>query len=59
MVWKSLSALSNSILTVLVNYGTEHYTERTARRHRQTNVFNGIVVILYGLFAALYAVTCP
>ena len=55
MAWAGLSALSRSILAGIVNYGTGHYPERTARRLRQTNVFNGIVVFLYALFAAFYA----
>ena len=50
-----LSARFVSGLTWLANYGTERYSERTARRLRQTNTFNGIVVILYGLFAVFYA----
>jgi adenylate cyclase len=55
MAWASLSSLHKSILTRIVNYGTEHYSERTARRLRQINAFNGMVAVLYALFAALYA----
>ena len=55
MVWAGLSALFKPIATKIVNCGTEHYSERTARRLRQTNVFNCIVIFLYGLFAAFYA----
>ena len=55
MVWANLSAQYTSILTRVVNYGTEHYSERTARRLRQTNAFNGIVVVLYAVFASFYA----
>src|SRR5215510_6092831 len=56
MAWAGVSALSRSILAGIVNYGTGPYPERTARRLRQTNVFNGIAVFLWALFAALYAV---
>jgi class 3 adenylate cyclase len=38
-----------------VGYGTARLAERTARRLRQTNVFNGLVVILYAVFALFYA----
>jgi adenylate cyclase len=55
MVWADLSAQYTSILTRVINYGTEHYSERTARRLRQTNGFNGIVVALYAVFASFYA----
>src|SRR3954452_17847139 len=46
--------LSNSVLTGIVNYGTDNYSKGTARRLRQTNAFNGFIIILYGLFAAFY-----
>jgi adenylate cyclase len=39
----------------VVNYGTVHYSGRAARRLRQTNAFNGIVVVLYAVFASFYA----
>jgi adenylate cyclase len=55
MVWANLSAQYTFILTRVVNYGTEHYSERAARRLRQTNAFNGIVVVLYVVFASFYA----
>jgi adenylate cyclase len=55
MVWARLSASSNSIVTRILNYGTKSYSERTARRLRQINGFNGTIAILYGLFAAFYA----
>jgi adenylate cyclase len=55
MMWANLSILSNSVLTGIVNYGTERYSKGTARRLRQTNAFNGFVVLLYGLFGAFYA----
>ena len=55
MMWANLSMLSNSVLTGIVNYGTDNYSRGTARRLRQTNAFNGFIVILYGLFAAFYA----
>ena len=55
MMWAGLSSRSNLLLTRLLNYGTTNYSERTARRLRQTNGFNGIVVVLYALFAAFYA----
>ena len=55
MMWANLSMLSNSVLTGIVNYGTDNYSKGTARRLRQTNAFNGFVVLLYGLFAAFYA----
>ena len=55
MMWANLSTLSNSVLTGIVNYGTDNYSRGTARRLRQTNAFNGFIVILYGLFAAFYA----
>jgi adenylate cyclase len=32
-----------------------HYSGRAARRLRQTNAFNGIVVVLYAVFASFYA----
>jgi class 3 adenylate cyclase len=54
MVWAGLSAV-DALVTKIVNYGTERYSEQAARRLRQTNAFNGIVAILYGLFAAFYA----
>ena len=50
-----LSARIVSGLTWLVNCGTGRYSERTARRLRQTNGFNAIVVVLYGSFAVFYA----
>jgi hypothetical protein len=50
-----LSKQCTSILTRFANYGTEQYSERTARRLRQTNAFNGIVIFLYALFASFYA----
>jgi adenylate cyclase len=55
MVWVGLLARVGRVVAWLVNYGTERYSERTARRLRQTNGFNAIVVILYGLFAIFYA----
>src|SRR3954454_7034160 len=55
MMWANVSMLSNSVLTGIVNYGTDTYSKGTARRLRQTNAFNGFVVVLYGLFAAFYA----
>ena len=55
MLWTDLSKQCTSILTRVANYGTEQYSERTARRLRQTNAFNGIVVFLYALFASFYA----
>jgi adenylate cyclase len=55
MMWAKLSMLSNSVLTRIVNYGTDNYSKGTARRLRQTNAFNGFVVLLYGVFAAFYA----
>lgn len=55
MAGASLSAQSSSILTRIVNFGTAGYSARTARRLRQTNIFNGLVAILYALFAAFYA----
>ena len=54
MMWANLSMLSNSILTGIVNYGTDNYPRGTARRLRQTNAFNGFIVVLYGLFTAFY-----
>ena len=35
--------------------GTDNYSKGTAQQLRQTNAFNGFVVVLYGLFAAFYA----
>jgi adenylate cyclase len=55
MVWARLSPSANSILTRILSYGTKPYSERTARRLRQINGFNAMVVILYGVFAAFYA----
>jgi class 3 adenylate cyclase len=55
MAWAGWSTPLHSILAAIVNYGTGHYSERTARRLRLINAFNGIVFILYGLFAAFYA----
>ena len=55
MVWAALSKVSNSVLTGIVNYGTDNYSKGTARRLRQTNAFNGFVVLLYAVFAAFYA----
>ncbi|MFL6816975.1 MAG: adenylate/guanylate cyclase domain-containing protein [Bradyrhizobium sp.] len=55
MVWARLSTSANSILTRILSYGTKPYSERTARRLRQINGFNAMVVILYGVFAAFYA----
>src|SRR3954466_11607596 len=55
MMWANLSMVASSVLTAIVNYGTDNYSKGTARRLRQTNAFNGFVVVLYGLFAAFYA----
>src|SRR6476619_6560430 len=55
MVWADLSPRLKRLAVNFVKYRTERYEERTARRLRQTNVFNGIVIILYAVFAACYA----
>src|SRR3954451_17369680 len=55
MMWANVSAVASSVLTAIVNYGTDNYSKGTARRLRQTNAFNGFVVLLYGVFVAFYA----
>ena len=55
MTKAALSARFTFLLTGLMNYGTECYSGRVARRLQQTNAFNGIVIFLYALFASFYA----
>ena len=49
-MWANLSMLSNSILTGIVNYGTDNYSRETARRLRQTNAFNRVATAKVAAF---------